>query len=404
VWTYDSGAVFDPNTDIKLDPSLANNSWGTQPPQGNYFTSGVTRLGNGQYLMLVDRFADCSGVRSELPYRLSDDGINWNQYGTMKLDIGRALSAYPGARISNSGVWYGNLEGVTALWGFLGYNNYGNCGYFCRSRILPVKFKFNPSPLTINAPAGLAPNTSGYVASLQSPQGTGITWTATGATITAGQGTSQVTFSSQSAGTTAKLSVSSSLGTGERRAQTSFLDVPAGDPFNPFVNNIAGNTITSGCGGGSFCPSGTLTREQMAVFLLRSKYGPNFTPPNATGIFTDVPPSSGFARWIERNYLEEVMDSCGSGTFCPAGLVTRAKMAVFLIKSKYGSCFEPLAATGVFADVPPSDPDAKYIEKLYHDGVTSGCLSSPLSYCPTSNLTRGQMAVFLVANYGIAFP
>ena len=42
---------------------------------------------------------------------------------------------------------------------------------------------------------------------------------------------------------------------------------------NPFLNNIiamANSGITTGCGGGKFCPKGNVTREQMAAFLNRA--------------------------------------------------------------------------------------------------------------------------------------
>ena len=49
-----------------------------------------------------------------------------------------------------------------------------------------------------------------------------------------------------------------------------FADV---DPSNTFYNNIvnmANSGITSGCGGGNFCPKDNVTREQMAAFLNRA--------------------------------------------------------------------------------------------------------------------------------------
>ena len=45
------------------------------------------------------------------------------------------------------------------------------------------------------------------------------------------------------------------------------------DPSNTFYNNIvnmANSGITSGCGGGNFCPKDYVTREQMAAFLNRA--------------------------------------------------------------------------------------------------------------------------------------
>ena len=54
-----------------------------------------------------------------------------------------------------------------------------------------------------------------------------------------------------------------------------FGDVPTNHPFFQFVEALAASRITSGCGGGNFCPDAPVTRGQMAVFLARA-LGLNF--------------------------------------------------------------------------------------------------------------------------------
>jgi len=46
-----------------------------------------------------------------------------------------------------------------------------------------------------------------------------------------------------------------------------FNDVPTSDPFFRAIEALAASGITSGCGGGNFCPSDVVTRAQMAKFL-----------------------------------------------------------------------------------------------------------------------------------------
>jgi hypothetical protein len=46
--------------------------------------------------------------------------------------------------------------------------------------------------------------------------------------------------------------------------------------------------------------------------------------------------------------------------------------------------------------MPPANPAAAWIEQLYREGITGGCLANPLSYCPDKDTTRQQMAVFLL--------
>jgi len=50
-------------------------------------------------------------------------------------------------------------------------------------------------------------------------------------------------------------------------ASATFNDVPASDPFFRAIEALAAAGITSGCGGGNFCPNDVVTRNQMAKFL-----------------------------------------------------------------------------------------------------------------------------------------
>ncbi len=58
--------------------------------------------------------------------------------------------------------------------------------------------------------------------------------------------------------------------------------------------------------------------------------------------------------------------------------------------------YTPPACTGLFADVAcPGGFAVNWIEKFDLDGITAGCGSNPLVYCPDSPVTRAQMAVFV---------
>jgi hypothetical protein len=112
----------------------------------------------------------------------------------------------------------------------------------------------------------------------------------------------------------------------------------------------------------------------MAVFLLKGMHGPSYTPPVATGtVFTDVAQSYWAAAWIEQLAAEGITGGCGAGIYCPDATVTRAQMAVFLLKAEHGSSYSPPAATGVFTDVPVGYWAAAWIEQLASEGITGGC-------------------------------
>jgi hypothetical protein len=59
-------------------------------------------------------------------------------------------------------------------------------------------------------------------------------------------------------------------------SSTPFIDISASSPFCPWVAELARRGITSGCGGGSFCPNTDVTRAQMAIFLVTNFHLPIF--------------------------------------------------------------------------------------------------------------------------------
>jgi hypothetical protein len=109
-----------------------------------------------------------------------------------------------------------------------------------------------------------------------------------------------------------------------------FPDVPPSSPFCRWIEELARRGVVSGCGGGAYCPSAPVTREQMAVFVLRT-VDPSLNP-LACGIpvFSDVPAASPFCRWIEELVRRGVVTGCGGGNYCPAANVSREQMAVFV--------------------------------------------------------------------------
>jgi hypothetical protein len=49
-----------------------------------------------------------------------------------------------------------------------------------------------------------------------------------------------------------------------------FADVPASSAFCPWIEELSRQGITSGCAPGLFCPAASVTRQQMAVFIVRA--------------------------------------------------------------------------------------------------------------------------------------
>ncbi len=62
-----------------------------------------------------------------------------------------------------------------------------------------------------------------------------------------------------------------------------FADVPHTDFLQPAVEKMVRNAVTSGCGGGNYCPAYSLTRAEAAKFLLRAKHGALYLPAAGEG-------------------------------------------------------------------------------------------------------------------------
>jgi len=180
-------------------------------------------------------------------------------------------------------------------------------------------------------------------------------------------------------------------------AQT-FNDVPTNYWAFNFIESLAARHITSGCGGGNYCPEDPVTRAQMAVFLERGMNGSSYSPPAATGnVFLDVGDGDFAASFIEQLFQDGITAGCGDGNYCPDTVVSRDQMAVFLLRAKYGAGYSPPAASGVFGDVDLGHWAVHWIEQLAAEGITAGCGGG--NYCPEGQVTRDQMAVFLVRTF-----
>ncbi|HNC10080.1 MAG TPA: S-layer homology domain-containing protein, partial [Anaerolineales bacterium] len=183
---------------------------------------------------------------------------------------------------------------------------------------------------------------------------------------------------------------------------TTFADVPMSYWAWSYIERLYAAGVTGGCGANPliYCPESPVTRAQMAVFLLKGIHGSSYTPPAVANTgFTDVASDHWAAAWIAQLAAEGITSGCGNGMYCPENPVTRAQMAVFLLKAKHGSSYQPPAATGVFSDVSLGYWADRWIEQLAAEGITSGC--GPGVYCPESDVTRAQMAVFLVKAFSL---
>ncbi len=120
-----------------------------------------------------------------------------------------------------------------------------------------------------------------------------------------------------------------------------WFDDDDGSGFESSINRLAAAGITSGCGTRTYCPNDTVTREQMAAFLVRAYDLDGSTAGNP---FIDDN-GSPFEDHIEKLRASGVTKGCNppiNNRYCPSSPVRRDEMATFLAR-----------ASGLQADTPP---------------------------------------------------
>jgi hypothetical protein len=178
-----------------------------------------------------------------------------------------------------------------------------------------------------------------------------------------------------------------------------FVDVPQGSTYYSFASKIYARGVTGGCfsSPAQFCPEGTLTRGQGAVFISALLHPLPLKAPRALH-FTDVPTTNGFARFIEYLARRKIIEGCEPSRFCIDEPLTRKDMIVWLLRA-LGVDNPPRPTSSSFADVSVDDPASPFIEEGLRRNITAGCGGG--NYCPNQSILRGQMAVFFSQTFGL---
>jgi hypothetical protein len=75
-------------------------------------------------------------------------------------------------------------------------------------------------------------------------------------------------------------------------------------------------------------------------------------------------------------------------------------MAAFIIRA-LGEINPPTPPNQRFNDVPPSNQFYNFIDRMAVLNITLGCSANPPLYCPSSVVSRLQMAAFLVRAFDL---
>ncbi|MBF0369868.1 MAG: DUF1566 domain-containing protein [Magnetococcales bacterium] len=195
---------------------------------------------------------------------------------------------------------------------------------------------------------------------------------------------------------------------GTSSGEETFADVSSDRWGYEYIEILAANSITSGCDAENYCPENELQRSEMAIFLLRSKNGSSYVPSSATGtVFDDVSADYWAGNFVEDLADQGITSGCDDSNFCPSREITRSEMAIFLLRTKYGSDYTPSTATGtVYGDISSDYWAASFIEQLYNEGFATDTLDTTRecdegNFCPSLAINRAEMAVFLVKTFGL---
>lgn len=108
-----------------------------------------------------------------------------------------------------------------------------------------------------------------------------------------------------------------------------FADVPKGHWANRAIQRLAAMHIVEGTGGSLYVPERSVTRAEFAAMLARALE----LEADGTADFADIDPAQWYAKPIAAVQAAGIVNGRGDGQFVPNGIITREEMAVMLIRA-----------------------------------------------------------------------
>ena len=171
-----------------------------------------------------------------------------------------------------------------------------------------------------------------------------------------------------------------------------------GSTFENDIDAIAQAGITKGCNPPAntlYCPEDNVDRGAMAAFIRRALD----LPGTSQDFFTDDETSifEGDINAIAAAGIAKGCNPPDNTRYCPTRAVDRGAMAAFLKRALN----LPVPPTDYFTDDETSTFEAD-INAIAAAGITKGC-NPPTNtrYCPTRDVSRGEMAAFLRRALGL---
>ncbi len=177
-----------------------------------------------------------------------------------------------------------------------------------------------------------------------------------------------------------------------------FTDVPLDYWAYPQVRAAYAAGIVKGSGG-SYFPTDTVTRDQLAVYIARAMNGADLTG-SATVPFVDItnPWANVYIAYCIDHGVVKGFDATHYG---PALEVDRGSMAVFIARAKGWVSIDDAMNTApeLFADVPAGYWSGTAVQACVDHGVVNGYDAT--HFQPTWIVSRDQMAVFVARAFNL---
>ncbi len=168
-----------------------------------------------------------------------------------------------------------------------------------------------------------------------------------------------------------------------------FTDLDSVDWAKTAINNLYVNNIVSGKAPNLFYPNDKVTRAEFAKILVNSFHLPKVTVEEPT--FYDVPLKHWASEFVEAAFAAGVIKGFDDGSFEPNTYVTRQDMAVMVLRAAQaaGRTFTEKREAQVFGDDATVAAYAKpAITTLQKAGIVNGVENG--NFAPLSTSTRAQ--------------
>jgi hypothetical protein len=116
--------------------------------------------------------------------------------------------------------------------------------------------------------------------------------------------------------------------------------------------------------------------------------------------FSDVSQEDSFWKDIQVSSTYGILAGYPDGRFGVGDSLTREQMAVITV-ALFDIPLEPVPSTPTFSDVGSRRWSYRFVEAIAREGLTAGCATDPLRFCPTDPVTKAQTAVFLARGLGL---